>query len=445
MNNQQHSITQTAMETVQWFIFFLATTVAMPIVIGAIFELSFIEISGLMQRTLFVAGVATLLQGVLGHRLPIMEGPAGIWISIFSVMAITGVQSGISLTESLQQLEATMILTGAFLLLFGVFKIAAKILPIFTPLVIGTFFLLLTVQLSGTFLQGMLGLQQGVESIQLAEAIIAFATFFIVLGLSTFARGWLSNYAVLIGIVIGWMVFALVVGNQAVTNQASLFSVPEVFAFGMPDFDISLIPIAFVTAIILLSNIVASIVAISQILNGKADYDHGQVNRGSAFSGINHGLAGGFAAVANVPLATSAGFIGLTGQKRKAPFIYASIVLILVSLFPPLVQFVAAIPAPVANAALLATFVQLVGLALRNVSYDGLDSQKVMIIGISYLIGMGTMFLPPEVFIDLPTIVQNFASNGLLVGTTLVIALEQMWKLKDKKDYNQHSKQKSSA
>ncbi len=93
-------------------------------------------------------------------------------------MAVTGVQQGISLTESLQILETTMIMTGIFLFLFGILKISQWILPIFTPLVTGTFFFLLTVQLSGTFLEGMLGLQGNSEKIQLNAAMLAFITFF---------------------------------------------------------------------------------------------------------------------------------------------------------------------------------------------------------------------------------------------------------------------------
>ncbi|MCD5325991.1 MULTISPECIES: purine/pyrimidine permease [Pontibacillus] len=419
------------METFQWFVFLLASSVAMPIVIGSIYQLDFIEISGLMQRTFFTVGIASLLQALFGHKLPIFEGPAGIWVSIFSVMAITGIQAGGTYKGTLQTLEATMIVTGIFLFLFGAFKISQKILPIFTPLVTGTFFLLLTVQLSGTFLKGMLGLQGEASVIQGEQSLLAFLTFFIVLGLSTFARGWLSSYAVFIGIIIGWIAFRIVVGGQGEQASVSLFAAPEWFAFGAPAFDFSIIPIAFITAIISISNIVASIVAVKQTLGMKQE-DHGEeVNKGTAFSGINHGIAGVFASVANVPLATSAGFIALTGQKRKQPFIYATILLIIIAFFPPIVAFISSIPAPIANAALMASFVQLVGLALNNVTMQPLDSRKSTIVGVAYLFGMATMFLPAEVFSDLPALAQNLMSNGLLIGTGLVILFEQAWKVKE--------------
>lgn len=420
----------TTMETFQWFVFLLASSVALPIVIGSIFHMSFTEVSALMQRTFFTVGLASLLQGLFGHRLPIMEGPAGIWVSIFSVMAVTGINSGSSYSQTLQSLETTMLLTGMFLLLFGVFKISQKILPIFTPLVTGTFFFLLTVQLSGTFLKGMLGLQGSSNTVQLTEAVLAFITFFVVLGLSTFGKGWLSNYAVLIGIIIGWVSYVVLVGAQDIQGDIPIFSMPQWFAFGIPTFDPNLIPISLIAAIISISNIVASIVAVSQTVGEEPKEQSVVVNRGTAVSGINNGLAGIFSAIANVPLSTSAGFIALTGQKRKRPFLYATALLILIAFFPPIVAWISSIPSPIANAALMASFVQLVGLAIRNITLNPLDSRKITIVGIAYLIGMGTMFLPPDVFANMPSLVQNLMSNGLLVGTGLVIVIEQLWREK---------------
>lgn len=120
----------------------------------------------------------------------------------------------------------------------------------------------------------------------------------------------------LIGIVIGWILYALMIGAESSIGEMKLFAMPEWFAFGMPIFDYSVIPIAFVTAIILISNVVASIVAVNQILGMKKQHYKDEVNRGTTLSGMNHGIAGIFSAIANVPLATSAGFISLTGQKK---------------------------------------------------------------------------------------------------------------------------------
>lgn len=428
MNSQ--ALTRSTLESVQWFIFLLAKCVALPIVIGTMFELDFIEICSLMQRTFFVVGLASLLQALIGHRLPIMEGPAGVWISIFAVGAITGVQNNTSLNETLQFLEMTMIFTGILLFLFGLLKISEKILPIFTPLVTGIFFMLLTVQLSGTFLKGMLGIGSHSTTIHIGEAILAFITFIIIIGLSIFGRGWISNYAIFIGIGIGWICYYFLSGKTNSLEFENVFSLPQIFAFGTPQFDLNVIPIAFITAIVLISNLVASIIATSQTLGIKTSDYRKQINHGTALSGINTSLSGIFSSIANVPVASSAGFIALTGQKDKKPFIYANLLLILIAFFPPIVSIISSIPAPIANATLMASFIHLVTLGFQNVSLQPLDFRKCTILGIAYLIGMGTMFLPTEIFFDLPSFAQNVLSNGLLVGTSVAIIIEQLWKEK---------------
>ncbi|WP_079529080.1 purine/pyrimidine permease [Halobacillus hunanensis] len=418
------------LETVQWFVFLLASAVTLPIVIGAIFDLNFTEVAGLMQRTFFAVGLTSLLQGLFGHRLPIMEGPAGIWISIFAVMAYSEVAAGKSYIETLQTLEAAMIWTGIFLFIFGVFGLAHRVLFVFTPLVTGAFLFLITVQLSGTFLKGMIGVQQQVGSIHIDKTILAFLTFFLVIGLSFFGKGWLKGYAVLIGIVVGWVLYVVCVGGKPADSLlvSDAFKIPELWVWGTPNFEWSVIPLAFITAVILLSNLVASVVAVSHSVYGKPTYEYNQLNRGSSFLGINHVISAMFSSVANVSLASSSGFINLTGQKSKRPFLYASLILIAVAFFPPIVAFISAIPAPIANAALLATFVQLMGLGISNMASEELNERRLTILGISFLIGIGIMFLPAEVFQEMPSMVQNLLSNGLLVGTVLVILLEQIWK-----------------
>ncbi|MEC3884371.1 purine/pyrimidine permease [Halobacillus sp. HZG1] len=418
-----------SLETVQWFVFLLASAVALPIVIGSIFVLNFNEVAGLMQRTFFVVGVASFLQGVFGHRLPIMEGPAGLWISIFAVMAYSGSQSGDSYMETLQILQGTMIWTGIFLSLFGIFRLSHRVLFVFTPLVTGAFLFLLTVQLSGTFLQGMLGIEKSTEAVDGKQALVAFVTLALVIGLSVMGKGWLKSFAVLIGIGFGWVLYAMTFNGSATeAGGTSAFSLPEIFAWGPPQLTWGTLPLGFITAVILLSNLVASIIAVSHTIYGKPQYTYDQVNKGSSFLGVNHGITAVFSAVANVSLASSSGFMQLTGQKRKRPFLYASLLLVVFSFFPPVVAFISGIPAPVANAALLATFVQLMGLGISNMTSEKLDERRLTILGLSFLLGIGLMFLPPEAFSGVPAILQNLLSNGLLVGTVLVIVLDRLWK-----------------
>ncbi|SET13661.1 Xanthine/uracil permease [Salinibacillus kushneri] len=421
----------TTLETLQWFIFLLASSIALPIVIGSIYEMSLHEVSGLMQRTFFIVGIACFLQGLIGHKLPVVDGPAGIWISTFTVYAATAVESGRGLEETLRVLQTAMILTGFFLVIFGVFHLSQKMLSIFTPLVTGAFLFMLTIQLSGTFLQGMMGIGDDGSTAQLDATLISFFVFFFVLLFSVLGKGPLKSYAILIGIGLGWGIYALVNGQESIEQSLPALHVPEVFAWGLPVWDISVIPIAFITAIILLSNIVASLGAANQTMKGTNSFTAEEMNKGSYTLGINQGLSALFSSVAVVTLASSSGFMELTGQRRKNPFMYAAILLIIIAFFPPIVSFLSKIPSPVANAALLATFVQLMGIGLWNIVSEKLNQRKLTILGITFLVGIGLMFIPASAFDGLPGFAQNLVSNGLLMGTVIIILMEQFWKEKE--------------
>ncbi|GEL78748.1 purine/pyrimidine permease [Tenuibacillus multivorans] len=418
---------------IQWFIFLLANAVAIPIVIGSIFHMDAMSIMLLMQRTFFIIGIACFLQGWLGHKLPIVDGPAGLWVSTFAVFAASVGTAGSTGVEALRLLEMAMILTGIILILFGVFKISGKVIRYFTPLVTGVFLTLLTFQLSGTFLQGMFGLSENVQQAQMDGFLIAIMTFLSVLIFSLFFKGWVRSYAVLLGMALGWVLFAVFISpsdNQI--ESSAWFALPEWFAWGTPLFDWSVVPVAVLTAFILLSNIVASLSAMTETLEGKSNFTTTQMNRGSFMLGVNHGISGIFSGVAVVPLASTSGFLQLTGDKRKSPFMWASLLLMLVAFFPPIISFLAQIPSPVANAALLATFVQLMGLGLRNLFADGLNERRLTIITVSLLLGSGLMFMPAESFSGLPGTARQVISNGLLVGTVIAVILEQLWKKEDR-------------
>ncbi len=420
---------------IQWFIFLLANAVAIPIVIGSIFHMEAMEIMLLMQRTFFIIGLACFLQGWLGHKLQIVDGPAGLWVSTFAVFAASIGSTGAAGIEALQLLEMAMILTGVLLMIFGVFRLSGKVISYFTPLVTGVFLTLLTFQLSGTFLQGMFGISDQVQQAQMGGFSIALITFIAVLLFSNFFHGWVKSYAVLLGIALGWILFELLIDQpkETVSSQPWL-SIPEWFAWGAPQFDWSIVPVAVLTGLILLSNIVASLSAATEVMDGKARFTVSQMNRGSFMLGVNHGISGVFSGVAVVPLASSAGFIQLTGEKRKSPFMWASLLLIIVAFFPPIISFLAGIPSPIANAALLATFVQLMGLGLRNLMAEELDQRRLTIITVSLLLGSGLMFIPSESFAQLPGTVRQVISNGMLVGTVLAVIFEQLWKKEDRNE-----------
>jgi len=411
----------------QWFVFLLASAVTFPVVIGQMFHLPMQEVAELMQRTFFVVGVTCFLQGWRGHRLPIADGPAGIWLSVFVVMGDAAIRHGQPLPEMLRVLEGGMIIAGLLLLVLGLKGVVGRILFMFTPLVTGTFLLLLALQLSGVFLKGMLGLGGEPPRADALMSLVAFFVFILVLGLSIWGRGWWKSYAVLIGIIAGW--FAVwATGNSSLTAASDAwFRAPEIFVWGMPQWDLGMAVSAVLLSLIVLSSNVAAITAVEQVVQSDSGETSKRLNHGAVASGITHVLSSAFSTVGIVPLAVSAGFIRLTGQNRMKPFLIASLLFAGIALVPAAISVLASLPGPVAYAASMASFVQMVGIGFTSILRDPLDQRRLTILGVALLFGNGVMFLPSEIFQVMPSVVQYVCGNGLLVGTMLALLLEQVW------------------
>ncbi|UHA72021.1 purine/pyrimidine permease [Paenibacillus sp. 481] len=418
-----------SLSTVQWFVFLLANAVALPIVIGGIFQLSLEQISTLMQRTFFVVGISSFIQGWLGHKYPIADGPAGSWVSIFVILGNLALIQGQDYMHTLQILEGGLIVAGLFLFVLGATGLVYRLQFLFTPLVAGSFLFILALQLSGVLLKGMLGLQGTNAQPDYVAALLSLFIFGLVIFLSIKGRGWIKSYAVLIGIGLGWGLFALFGKVEPTFSAAtSILTFPQVFAWGAPRFDLGIVITALLFTFLLVSNTIAAISAVRQVVPVVSKVERTALSRGIWTGGISHILAALFSTIGVVPLPASAGFMQLTGHKRIRPFLIACLLLTVIALIPSVVNGLALLPGPVASAALLATFVQIIGIALQSMLREQLDHRRLTILGITLLVSIGLMFLPATVFQNLPSTLQYICSNGLLVGTLIAILLEQMWK-----------------
>jgi xanthine/uracil permease len=417
------------LSTFQWFIYFLANSIALPIVIGNVFLLSEVEVSGLVQRTFFMVGISSFIQAQFGHRYPIADGPAGSWVSIFVIYASIGVQQGKSMIETLQILELGVLVAGFLLILLGVTKWVRHLIFLFSPIVTGSFLFILAIQLSGVFVNGMISKSSITGKIDMISLTMSLFVFILIILLSFKGKGWLKNYAILIGILIGWIVFGIFgKGSQAFLTPSDIIKLPELFPWGLPKIDGGIIVTASLFIFLLISNTLAAISAAEDVIpNNQKQLPH-KLNAATWAGGVSHILSSLFSTIAVVPLPATAGFVKLTKQYLLKPFLFACGLLIGISFFPSIVGLLASLPLPVASAALLATLIEMLAIAIRSLRKQPLNGRNMTIIGISLLLGIGTMFLSGDAFTGLPYIIQTIGKNGLVMGTFVAILLEQMWK-----------------
>lgn len=427
MRQPQHFVDD-SVASIQWFVFLLANALTLPVVIGQVYQLSAEEVASLLQRTFFVVGLTSFLQGWLGHRLPLADGPAGIWLSVFVIMGEMAAQLGTDLSATLRLLEGGVLLAGFILILISVTGWMKKMLKVFTPLVTGSYLMLLAVQLSGVFLKGMMGISGRESQVDWLTTGVAFAIFLLVLALSIWGKGWLKSYAVLIGILVGWFLFSWIGWSVQKVPGSLTLTYPEIFSWGLPRLDAGMIASATLVALVLISNQVASIAAMNQALQGKSEVNVQCLRRTGMVGGFSNLFSALFSTVGMIPLSITAGFVQMTDKKRMFPFLAACLILMLVSCVPLFTSFLSQLPGPVAYAALLASFGHMFGLGLNSVLQQPLDQRRLTILGVTVSVGMGIMFLSPAVFVGLPSILQDVLGNGLLVGMMISLLMEQLWK-----------------
>jgi xanthine/uracil permease len=288
---------------------------------------------------------------------------------------------------------------------------------------------LLSLQLSGVFLKGMLGITSDITYFPLKEAIVAVFIFILVFILSMWGKGWLKTYSVLIGIALGWVSFVLMGASiKKMGTQDAVFSFPEVFTWGIPQFDIGAIISGFIIALVLMSNTVASIMAVNQVVPKEQQADKKELNQSGWIGGLSHLVSTLFSAIGMVSLTVSAGFVKTTGQTKTNVLKVACIALIILSCFPPVMSLLSQLPSQIAYAAILPSFAQMFAIGIRTLVDAKLDERRVTIFSLSISLGVGTMFLPLPVFQQFPSFVQYIFGNGLLVGVIIVILLDQLWK-----------------
>src|SRR5690606_5303429 len=148
----------------------------------------------LAQRVLFFVGLGSLLQVLWGHRLPIVEGTAGMWWAIFISLGTTAAATGKPLATLRTALELALMAAGLVTLLLGATGLVARMQQLFTPAVTGTAMVLLAVELSSKAVPTMLG--AGVQSggIRASTALPSLLTLACVALVSLYAPRWLRSF-----------------------------------------------------------------------------------------------------------------------------------------------------------------------------------------------------------------------------------------------------------
>jgi xanthine/uracil permease len=409
---------------IQWLLFMFTNTVVIPLSVGAAFHQSPDSITASLQRSFIFTGIACLLQAFWGHRLSLMEGQSGLWWGvILSLCATTSATNG-SFLHLGGALSVGIIISGALIVILGLLGMGEILKRLFSPIVMSVFLFLLGSQLISIFFKGMIGLSQS-NTINLATAILSLALVGLVIALNITKSRFLSNFAILIGIVIGWMTYSWFSPHSSGISSGiatHTHSLSEIFPFGKPYFDLGIISTAILTGLINTTNTIASLRGSEPIY--RTTVDANQYRRSFFFTGLYSIVSGIFGMVPYAPYTSSLGFLRSTRILDRLPFAIGAAMFVILGVIPWLGRFFSTLPISVGDAVLFVAYLQLFGAALQNVEGIRFTFQTIYRIATPTLLGLAIMNLSPGVFSTLPSLLRPIVSNGLLLGILLSIIME---------------------
>lgn len=428
--NQKSSSSTMFFAGLQWLFFMFANTVVIPITIGEAFDLSSVEVASALQRSFIYTGIACILQALIGHKYPLMEGQSGLWWGAILSISASASSAGLTISEVGGGLSVGIIFSGILIIILGALGIGKVLQRMFTPVVMSTVLFLLAAQLIGIFTKGMLGLSTR-DQIHLPTAILSLFLIILVVLINIKGPGMIRNFSILIGIVTGWVLYVVFLPaepTEAITST-KLFNP---FPWGEPTFSLGLILFAVLTGLVNTTNTVASIKGFEQIANTTTS--HQQYRKSFVLTGINSVASGSFGMVPYAPYISSIGFLQSTSIFQTLPMVIGAAMFIILGLVPALGSFFTTLPVSVGNAVLFVAYLQLFSGALSNLKGINFTPKTIYRIAAPVLLGIAIMTIPVEMFSSIPMLLRPLLSSGLLMGILLAVLLENTinWSKLDK-------------
>ncbi|MGH3470627.1 MAG: nucleobase:cation symporter-2 family protein [Nocardioidaceae bacterium] len=367
----------------------------------------------LVNADLLVAGVATTMQSVgiwkiFGVRLPVV---AGATFTAVTPMILIGSKYG------LQTMYGAMICSGVFGLLVA--KPFSKVLRFFPPLVTGTVITVIGLSLIGAG-AGLISNQAPtapLKNLALAGGVVLFIVL-----LNRFFSGFVSQVAVLLGLVIGTAVaIPLNMTNFSAVGDAHWFGLTAPLHFGHPEFNAAAIISMCIVILVTYTESTADMLAVAEAV-GK-DVTDADIARGLATDGFSALLGGFMNSFPDTAFAQNVGLVSMTRVRSRWVVSVAGVVLVLLGLIPKLGEIIANIPGPVVGGAALVMFamVSAVGIrTLQRVNFSG--NRNLIVVAVSLGIGLIPV-VQPAFYANFPNDVQIIFGSSITATVIIVFVL----------------------
>ncbi|MYL47534.1 uracil/xanthine transporter [Virgibacillus halodenitrificans] len=414
---------------IQWLFFIFSNIIVIPITIGAAFSLSQEETIPLIQLSFIVTGIACILQAFLGHQRAIMEGQSGLWWGVILTVITTASAQGVSMEEVGGSLTVGVLLSGGLTVLIGLAGWGPRLALLFNSSVMGVFMFLFGCQLIGIFMKGMLGIPFGQHTpsghINVTISLLSILIAIFVMIITVKAPAPISRYSLLIGIIVGWILYEIIFkpNNGISSTQPESY---KIFPLGSPTWNSGIIITAVLTGILNTANTFGALKGTDEFYGNHTTKQ--QYRASFTLTGISTCIAALFGLVPYAPYVSSIGFLKQTAIYRILPFALGGAMFLMMGVIPIIGQFFSLLPLSVGSAVLFVAYLQLLGSSWNFFKEVEFSTMNVYRLGIPIFCGIIIMTMPEYNFESLPETIQPLISNGLLVGILLSLLMENVFK-----------------
>ena len=445
-----------------------AGAIAVPLIVGRALKLSPEQVALLISADLFACGIVTLIQSLgftqwFGIKLPVMMGVtfAAVGPMVAFANAVPGVDGARAIFGAI---------IGAGIISMLIAPIISKLLRFFPPVVTGAIIAIIGISLmrvgvgwamggpaflaqrtdvpklvamvdsakataaaaAGSAASGAAAIEIKLGPIPMVDnpaygaldnLAVAAAVLLFILLLVKFARGFVANISVLLGIVAGCAV-AMAMGKMTFdkVGKAHWFDVVTPFAFGMPTFDPVMILTMVLVMIVVMIESTGMFLALSDITGKKIGQP--ELAAGLRTDGLGTLIGGIFNTFPYTSFSQNVGLVGVTGVKSRWVCVAGGIIMVVLGMLPKMAAFVEAIPLFVLGGAGLVMFGMVAATGIRILSTVDYKGNRNNLYIVALAIGFGLIpLVAPRWTQQMAHSLHPLLESGILLTAVAAVVL----------------------
>ena len=384
------------------------TVLIVPVLLARALQLP-PETSALMvQAALIGAGLVTIGQALWILRLPVLQGPAIVFVSVVpTVVAVSGLAAAWTGILISSLIAAVLSLLGVWGKLKSIFGAA----PVY-----GVVILMVTFIISRTIASQIVGMPNTPAFAQPSNFVFAAIPFLIaLLVVLLIPSSFLRLASLLLGAVIA-IIVALVLGKMtfAAVEKAPWIGLSVLFPFGF-QFDLGATLVMLLAFIADLGQVIGSYVMVGEVI-GKQKITSKRINSGVFVESLGSAISSALGGLPTVTYNQNIGALIVTGIGSRFVFATAGVILVILGLSPKVGAVIASIPAPIVGGLLLITIAMLCMQSIRVLGSMPQTNANLFAAGTGIVVGIGVTALPQDFITMMPALFRPFVSSGIIMS-----------------------------